>query len=132
MQASKDYMKENNMLPSISFELNKNTVVKMLKDKKDSVKDKRTGEPVHGVRYLVEQNGEKKTFFTGSYVLIEKLSNCNEGDVVTIRQIKKQGQSGPITSYEVESGAIAQTSNEGSSSEEDKSLEDAANSEASW
>ena len=142
MDAAKKYMKDNDMVPFLSFNLNENTVVKLLADKEDKIKDKRTGDMVDGVKFLIEHDGTKKSFFTSSYVLIQKLAEHAVGEVVTIRQIKKQGNEGPITSYEVEKGAVTETSQPEPTATpetpaapvnpEDASLEDQANSTPGW
>lgn len=71
--------------------------VKLLADKLVSEKDQRTGQDIEYVRYLVEENGEKKRYQTKklnqngelSY-LVQRLAEINEGDEV-ILQMKKRG-----------------------------------------
>lgn len=84
MQNSKNWMKENGYDSKISFKDGSAHTVKLLKDKVDSIPDGRGG-TIKGMKYLVEENGEQKTIFTGSVGLISKLVECEEGDVVTIQ-----------------------------------------------
>ena len=141
MDAAKKHMKDNDQVPFLSFKVNENTVVTLLADKQDKIKDKRSGEMVEGIAFLVMHKETKKSFFTTSYVLIQKLAEFNPNDVVTIRQYKKQGNDGAITSYEVEAGAheeqeTIQTETPAApaqeASAEDASLEDSANSTPGW
>ncbi len=92
MDASKDYMKKNGIGARISFNDGSAHTVKLLKDKEDMIPDGKGGN-VTGMKYLVEENGEQKTIFTGSVGLIAKLSECNEGDVVTIQMGKANNKS---------------------------------------
>ena len=90
MQASKEYMKTNQIVPYISFKDGSAHTVTLIKDKVDTIKDNQNGGMVEGVKYLVEENGEKKSFFTSSVGLIQKLSEYNEGDTVTIKMVSKK------------------------------------------
>ena len=84
MQNSKQWMKESGCGNKISFKDGSAHTVKLLKDKVDSIPDGRGG-TINGMKYLVEENGEQKTIFTGSVGLISKLVECEEGDVVNIQ-----------------------------------------------
>jgi len=92
MQASKDYLKENGYNDRISFSDGSAHKVKLLKEKEDTIPDGRGG-TVKGMKYLVEEGGAQKTFFTGSLGLISKLADLNEGDVVTIQMKKANNKS---------------------------------------
>jgi len=72
--------------------------VKMVADKLITAKDPKTGKDIEYVRYLLEENGEKKTYQTKklnektgelSY-LVQRLAEVNEGEEV-ILEMKKQG-----------------------------------------
>lgn len=92
MKNSEDYMKKNGIGSRISFSDGAAHTVKLLKDKEDSIPDQKGGDVV-GMKYLVEENGEQKSFFTGSVSLIAKLAACNEGDIVTIKMGKANNKS---------------------------------------
>ena len=92
MQNSEKYMKDNNILARISFNDLQAHTVKLLKDKEDSIPDGKGGQ-ITGMKYLVEENGESKSIFTGSISLISKLAMCKEGDTVTIKMGKQNNKS---------------------------------------
>lgn len=91
MENSKKYMKENGLQTRISFNDGSEHTVKIIKDKVDSIPTS-TGLK-EGMKYLVEEAGEQKTFFTGSIGLIGKLSECEAGDVVSIQMKKANNKS---------------------------------------
>lgn len=91
MEASKKYTKENGGL-RISFSDGSAHTVKLIKDKLDNIPDGKGG-TISGMKYLVEEDGEQKTIFTGSIGLVSKLAACNEGDVVTIQMKKANNKS---------------------------------------
>lgn len=94
MDASKAYMEKNGIGARISFQDGAAHTVKLIKDKEDSIPDATSpGGRKSGMKYLVEENGEQKTIFSGSVGLIAKLSECNEGDVVTIQMKKANNKS---------------------------------------
>lgn len=84
MDASKKWMEEGGYSNRISFKDNLAHTVKLLKDKVDTIPDGHGGS-VKGMKYLVEENGEQKTIFTGSVGLVSKLALCAPGDVVIIQ-----------------------------------------------
>jgi hypothetical protein len=92
MEASKAYMKKNGFGDRISFSDLSAHTVKLIDEKEDSIPDTRGG-TIAGMKYLVEENGEKKTIFTGSIGLITKLAQCNKGDTVTIKMSKANNKS---------------------------------------
>ena len=95
MQASKEFLKNNNIRPRISFKDGEPRTATLIKDEPDSFFDEQTKKTVNGVRYLVKEKGEEKTFFTGSIGLIQKLSEFNAGDEVVI-QMKRVQEDGPL------------------------------------
>ena len=100
MESSKLYLKEKGIVPSISFKESPIHTVKLLKDKADKITGN-DGKVVEGIRYLVEEKGEKKNFFTSSDSLIQKLSGIKEGEEVTIEMKSKKTETGFISFYEV-------------------------------
>ena len=92
MEQSKQWMKEGGYSNRISFNDLSAHTVKLVKDKVDSIPDGKGG-MVKGMKYLVEENGEQKTIFTGSVGLVSKLAECSEGDVVTIQMKKANNKS---------------------------------------
>jgi len=106
MKTSKALMKEANIQPKLKLGKKKaggGTVstgahrVKMIADKVVPGTDPKTGKEIDYVRYLVEENGETKTYQTKklnekgelSY-LVQELSSISEGQEV-ILEMKKQG-----------------------------------------
>jgi len=106
MKTSKALMKEANIQPKLRLGTKKtgggvvpngSHRVKMIADKVINGTDPKTGKPIEYVRYLVEENGETKTYQTKklndkgelSY-LVQRLSEINEGQEV-ILEMKKQG-----------------------------------------
>ena len=106
MKTSKALMKEANIQPKLRLGTKKAKggteptgphKVKMIADKIVKGTDPKTGKEVEFVRYLLEENGETKTYQTKklndkgelSY-LVQRLSEINEGQEV-ILEMKKQG-----------------------------------------
>jgi len=92
MEASKNYMKEGGFDNRISFNDGSVHTIKLLKDKEDTIPDGKGGS-IKGMKYLVEENGEQKTIFTGSIGLIGKLAICSVNDVVTVQMKKANNKS---------------------------------------
>ncbi len=88
MQGSKDYLVKNKIASFISFKEKPEHTVKLIGDKEDQIKTK--DGMVTGMKYMVEENGEPKSFFTQSVGLIQKLAQYNEGDEVTIKMVSKK------------------------------------------
>jgi len=84
MEESKKWMKEGGYGNRISFKDNLAHTVKLIKDKVDTIPDGHGG-TIKGMKYLVEEDQEQKTIFTGSVGLISKLALCEAGDVVVIQ-----------------------------------------------
>ena len=118
MDNSKKFLKDNEILPRISFKEIPRHQVKLLKDKIDQIPGN-TGEMVDGVNYFVEENGEKRSFFTSSISLIQKLSNCAIGDEVVITMKGKKTDSG-FKSYFI----VSKVGEEEGHPEEEPSAED--------
>ena len=101
MKESKQFLKDKNIKPRISFKDGNPHVVKLINDKIDEIDDG-TGKTVEGMSYLVEEDGDQKTFFTSSIGLISALSELEHGAVVRIVMKKKKGEKGYISFYEIE------------------------------
>lgn len=91
MQNSKEWMKEGGYTNKISFADGVAHTVTLLGDKLETATI--NGEVVKGMKYLVEEAGEKKTIFTASVGLVSKLSACEVNDVVTIKMGKANNKS---------------------------------------
>lgn len=98
MDAAKQYLKDNNIVPKISFKDKQAHTVELVKDKMETITD-RDGKEIEGVSFLVTEDGEPKKIFTTSISLIQKLSECKKGDVVTIQMKSRKDDSGGYKSY---------------------------------
>jgi len=92
MKGAKDFLKENDIVPRISFNDTPTHTVKLLASKPDEIDDGK-GSKVTGLKVLVEEDGEKRSFFTSSVMLITKLGELEEGAVVTISLKKRNNKS---------------------------------------
>lgn len=102
MENSKQFLHDNNILARISFKDGQAHTVKLVKDKIDQIPDDQNkGRMIDGVKYMVTENGEPKTFFTSSVGLIQKLAECKEEAEVTIQMKSKKGPKGYISFFEV-------------------------------
>lgn len=99
LEQSKEYMKKNAIYPKISFKDKLKHVLTLVKEKIDFIPDA-TGVK-EGMRYMVRENGELKTFFTTSAFLISTLSGFELGDIVNIQMVSKNMNGRIITTYEV-------------------------------
>ena len=104
MEGSKEYLKKNSIFPRISFKTAPVHEVVLLKDKQDQIPGG-DGKVVLGMNYLVEENGEKKTFFTSSDALISALSEFAEGSRVVIELKSRKTDTGYSSYYEVRHAA---------------------------
>lgn len=104
MKGAKEYLKVNDIMPRISFKEKPLHVVKLLNSKQDTLPDGKGG-VVSGLKVLVEEDGEKKTFFTSSAALITRLAEFEEDDVVTIELKSKKSEKGFISVYEITKGS---------------------------
>ena len=101
MQNSKTYLHNKGILPKISFKDGQSHLVKLLKDKEETIRDA-NGLEKQGIKYLVEEGGTPKSFFTSSIGLVQKLSELAEGTEVVIQMKSKKGDKGFISYFEVE------------------------------
>ena len=96
MDVSKQFLRDSNWVPRISFKKTPVATVKLLDEKVDKIMTDDC--ETQGVKYLVEENGDKKTFFTASLPLIQALSEYSKGDIVTIRMKSVKGRDGTFRS----------------------------------
>lgn len=139
MKGAKSFMEKQDIIPFISFKVNEPRHLILIDSKEDKIKDKRSGNMVDGVKFLVTEDGDQKSFFTTSFVLIQKLSEIDENSKVTVMQVKYKADDGDFkTSYEVEEGFIEMGKKKGASESgeeydsETESLEEAAQSSPNW
>lgn len=79
------FLKERNIYPRISFnETPEVKNIRILARKEDSFVNEQN-EKVHGIKYLVEHEGVRKSFFTSSIGLVSKLAETKNGDMVDIK-----------------------------------------------
>lgn len=98
--AAKDFLKDNEYMPRISFVDGQEHTVELGKAKRDIIA--KDGENIDGIKFLVKEDGEAKTFFTSSVSLVDKLSGYNSGDVVKIKMRKYKNPEGQFrATYEV-------------------------------
>ena len=100
MKASKQFIKDHDIIPIISFKDGKIHVVKILQDKVKTISTDRGDK--EGVAYKVMEGDTLKRFFTSSDSLIVKLSELEEGETVSIQMKSRKTQDGFINFYEVE------------------------------
>jgi len=98
MESAKDFLKDKNILSFISFKDKSPHTVELVKDKVDTIRNQQ-GEELQGVKFLVKENGENKSFFTTSISLLQKLADKSPGDVVTIEMKSRKGDDGQFRSY---------------------------------
>ena len=100
MQNSKEYLKNHNIMPFISFKEQRKHTVKLLSDEAGNLTDA-SGKVVEGMHYLVEEGGQKKKFFTSSVGLIQRLAECDVSETVIIEMKSKKGANGFVSFFEV-------------------------------
>lgn len=100
MENSKQWLKDNHILPKVQFEPNKPRTVQIIQDKREQFQNAR-GEQVDGIKYKVMEDGEVKTILTTSKALISKLAEVEPESFVRITQKIVNMGSGPIKTYEV-------------------------------
>jgi len=108
MDESKKFLKQSDVKPRLSFKDGKERIVKLLNDKIDTITDE-SGKKIEGIKYLVEHDGELKTFFTSSISLISKLSELEPETEVSIKMNRKKGEQGYRSFYEVVSVVAVET-----------------------
>ena len=100
--AAQQFIKENNINQFISFNDGQSHTVTLKDSVPSSIKDPRTKETLNGLNWKVTENGEEKSFFTRSTMLIQKLNSFNSGDTVTITMKKTPNENGELrTTYTV-------------------------------
>ena len=124
MDASKKFLKDEGIVPFISFKDGSAHTVTLQSDKKDKIKDKQ-GKDQEGISYSVKEKGTKKKFFTSAISLISKLAEYEEGDIATIQMKKRKNEDGNFISYyEVTKGdtidEVKAEADENESEEEDE------------
>ena len=87
-------------MPFISFKDGQPHKLKILNAKEDTLKDE-NGQPIEGMKFLVEEDGERKTFFTSSISLISQLADIEEGAVATIKMGRRKTEKGWRSYFEV-------------------------------
>jgi len=102
MENSKKWLKENNILPKISFETKQPRILTIVEDKLETIIDKE-GKEVNGVKYkVVDENGDPGTVFTSSVALITKLAGVESGEKAKItKESYKALDGGFRTTYKV-------------------------------
>ena len=100
MQNSKDFIKTHKILGRISFKDGLVHKVKLLQDKEIKIETENQG-VVDGIRFLVEEDGEQKTFQTASPYLIRDLAEISENEIVVIQLKRKKTEQGFRSYFEV-------------------------------
>lgn len=98
MENTKQYLKDRDILPRISFKDKQPHTVELVKDKIDTITDQQ-GNQKEGIKFLVKEDGVIKSFFTTSVGLLQQLSDKKKGDVVTVEMKSKKDDSGEYKSY---------------------------------
>lgn len=101
MENSKQFLKDHNILPKISFNDGKERILTIIDDKKDTQYDQKERKDVDCMTYKVMEDGEVKKFSTQSVTLIAKLSEVERNDVVKIQQTKYASSGGVKKTYKV-------------------------------
>jgi hypothetical protein len=101
MEEIKQWLHSHQVLPRISFKDRKEHIVEMVKARAESFTNNE-GELVDGIKFLVKESGEPKTFFTASQDLLMKLAESKEGEVYKIKMCAKNVGGVVKTYYEVD------------------------------
>ena len=102
MDASKQYLKENQILSRVSFKETPTHTFTLQKDKLETITGT-DGKEKAGVQYLVKEDGEFKTWFTGSPSVIQKIAEYQSGDTVKVTMKSVKGNQGQFISvFDVE------------------------------
>ena len=100
--SAQQFIKENNISQFISFNDGQSHRVTLKDSAPATIKDPRTKETLQGLSWKVIENGEEKSFFTRSVMLIQKLNAFNPGDKVVVTMKKAPNADGQLrTSYTV-------------------------------
>jgi len=100
MQEIKDWLHSHQILPRISFKDRKEHTIEIAKARAESFNNDKD-ELVEGIKFLVKEDGEPKTFFTASQDLLLKLANSQEGEVYMVKMCAKNVGGIVKTYYEV-------------------------------
>lgn len=103
MDNAKEFLKQQNIMPKISFKDGKVHTITLISDKMDKITDT-DGNEISGVTFLVEEDNYQKEFFTASISLISKLAEFKKGDMVTIKMNKIKTERGYKSGYSVVGG----------------------------
>jgi hypothetical protein len=102
MEAPKEYLKKHENYERVNFKDGLEHVLELLNAKIDVYVDNKTNKENEGVKFLVKEGDELKTFFTSSIDLITKLSDIEEKTMVKITQVKYFGNNNKeLTGYNV-------------------------------
>ncbi|DAZ85589.1 TPA_asm: hypothetical protein [Altiarchaeum virus] len=101
MTASQKFCEEHKLGDAISFKDNLAHEVILVCDEEASITNA-DGTEKKGIRYIVEEGGKRRQFFTGSVGLIFRLSRQQKGDKVKIRMKYKNMGEKMCSFYEVE------------------------------
>src|SRR3990167_5299149 len=93
----KQFLKSHNITERISFKDGKAHTIKIIKRKLDSIDNQ--GVIKEGIKYLVNEDGTAKSFFTSAISLIQKLAEIEDGRLITIQMRSKPNGQGGFTSY---------------------------------
>ena len=96
MDASKQYLKENQILSRVSFKETPTHTFTLQKDKLETITGT-DGKEKAGVQYLVKEDGEFKTWFTGSPSVIQKIAEYQSGDTVKVTMKSVKGNQGQLS-----------------------------------
>ena len=100
MEEIKSWLKDHKILPRISFKDRQAHIVEILRARSESFTNDKD-EFVEGMKFLVNENGELKTFFTASQNLLLKLADCQTKEIYKIQMCAKNTGGIIRTSYEV-------------------------------
>jgi len=99
MKNAQDYLKKHGIIPFISFKDGSGHKVELVECSEDIITEK-SGEEKEGMKFIVLEDKETKSFFTSSIDLISKLAGLNKGTIVSIQMKKrKDGKTGEFRSY---------------------------------
>lgn len=99
MEGAKQFLKDKGIMSRISFQDLAEHQFELINSKADKISD--GNGVIEGVKFLVNDGGENKTFFTGSPELIQKLSELEEHTVVKVQMVKRNTQKGVRSGYSV-------------------------------
>lgn len=100
MEAVKQFLKDHQILPRISFKDGQEHTVVIMRARTESFKND-DDEQVEGVKFLVTEAGEPKTFFTASQDLLTKLADSKEGETYNIKMLARNVDGAVRAYYEV-------------------------------